>query len=191
MSFSMFSKSQIRSQIFAQGEKLSLEERLDQAGRALAHFKPWFLGQNFSSVGIYRDFSLEMPTRVFADYLKKFPISVAYPRLYGESLELVWMESNSPWVKNKYGIWEPHPHLEAIDLSQLDLLIMPAVAVDSQGRRLGRGKGYYDRLLQKQSFKTMALVYEFQKVEELPQDPWDQGVDWVLSEKGLSSFKNG
>ena len=61
----------------------------------------------------------------------------------------------------------------------------PAVAVDLRGNRLGRGKAWYDRLIQELNGRTTvaALAYEFQIVDEVPSDEWDQQVDYVITER--------
>ena len=70
-----------------------------------------------------------------------------------------------------YGITQPKKnYLRPIDLSNLELVIVPGVAFDKKGNRLGRGKGYYDRFLKKlpSNTPTIGLAFDFQIVEHLP-----------------------
>ncbi|RLF88523.1 5-formyltetrahydrofolate cyclo-ligase, partial [Thermococci archaeon] len=82
----------------------------------------------------------------------------------------------------KFNIMEPR---EAIDEEvNLDLIVVPGVAFDESGYRLGFGKGYYDRFLR--SFREttkLGLAYEFQVLEEVPRDEGDIPVDFIITEK--------
>ena len=66
------------------------------------------------------------------------------------------------------------------DLSQIDIALIPGLAFDQQGHRLGRGKGYYDRFLTAYTGKTLGVCFDFQKVAEVPVDIHDVGVDKVV-----------
>ena len=65
---------------------------------------------------------------------------------------------------------------------QVDLWILPAVACDTMGHRLGRGGGYYDRLLEGCVGKIICIVFDFQIVESLPFEPTDKNVDMIITE---------
>lgn len=68
-----------------------------------------------------------------------------------------------------------------------DLIIIPLVAFDSRGHRLGYGGGYYDRTLEalreKQDVTAVGIAYSAQKIEEVPINEFDQPVDWIITEK--------
>ena len=63
---------------------------------------------------------------------------------------------------------------------QIDVALIPGMAFDAQGHRLGRGKGYYDRLLKSVECKTLGVCFDFQKVEEVPVGEHDMPVDEVI-----------
>jgi 5-formyltetrahydrofolate cyclo-ligase len=95
---------------------------------------------------------------------------------------------------NRYGIPEPVDG-RPLRARQLDLLLMPLVGFDLAGRRLGMGGGYYDATLafmrHRRHWRKPRLVgvaYECQRVEALPDDPWDMPLDAVLTEKRLYRF---
>lgn len=97
-------------------------------------------------------------------------------------------------IKNKYGIDEPNrlTH-QKINPEHLDLLLIPLVAFDAQGNRLGQGAGFYDRYLahyQKTEKKptTIGIGYELQKIDHLPIDKWDIPLDFIVSEKHVYSI---
>lgn len=92
---------------------------------------------------------------------------------------------STPFIKNRFGIEEPDaPSTLAISPAQLDLMIIPLVAFDDQGTRLGRGAGYYDRTLalSKPSL-LMGVAYEFQRQPYLEPQAWDIPLDVIVTEK--------
>jgi 5-formyltetrahydrofolate cyclo-ligase len=84
---------------------------------------------------------------------------------------------------NGFGIAEPLASAPSIALDEVDLIIVPALAVDARGHRIGYGHGYYDRLLPKLSraFKV-AIAYDFQLLAETPDTPSDARVDCVVTD---------
>ena len=73
---------------------------------------------------------------------------------------------------------------------RLDLIIVPAVAFDRRGNRLGRGKGFYDRLLQKAKCPKIGIAYHFQLLDEIPAEPHDIPMDKIITEQGILSINN-
>ena len=106
-------------------------------------------------------------------------------------------EPGDPLVENRFGIAEPKVALGKATLSWgLDVVLMPLVAFDLQGNRLGMGKGYYDRTLKYLRHRRhwckprlIGVAYEFQKVDKLPFQPWDVPLDGVVTEQQLYMFK--
>lgn len=83
-----------------------------------------------------------------------------------------------------FGVWEPRPKARRpIRTSQLDLALVPGVAFDRKGRRLGHGLGYYDRFLARlpRSTTTVGLAYRFQVFDRLPTELHDHAVSTVLT----------
>lgn len=90
-----------------------------------------------------------------------------------------------------YGIWEPDPdRAETVDVSRLEVMIVPGVAFDSKGGRMGYGGGYYDRFLatlEKLPF-LVGVGFSIQVVEYVPLEPHDVLLDAVVSDKGFLHF---
>jgi 5-formyltetrahydrofolate cyclo-ligase len=91
-------------------------------------------------------------------------------------------------VANRYAILEPKLNCGQIcPLPELDILLMPLVAFDEQGNRLGMGGGYYDRTLakhyaeQREKPKLIGLAHDCQKVESLPIEAWDVPLQQILT----------
>jgi 5-formyltetrahydrofolate cyclo-ligase len=71
---------------------------------------------------------------------------------------------------------------DVTDPGCMEMIIVPAVAYDRSGNRVGRGKGYYDRLLARTSAFTVGVAYDFQLVDEIDTDEFDIPVDMVITE---------
>lgn len=84
-------------------------------------------------------------------------------------------------VTGKFGVREPAPHCAELALDQLDLVLVPGVAFDLLGGRLGRGRGFYDRLLVEASGVKCGVAYDFQLQEIIPTEPHDARVDFILT----------
>jgi 5-formyltetrahydrofolate cyclo-ligase len=112
------------------------------------------------------------------------------PRCQGELL--VWHRWSPPTpanlVQGRYGIWEPNPGLAQLQPNEIDLILVPAVACDHKGYRLGYGGGYYDRCLSQpewQTIPTIGIIFEFAYLPELPRQAWDIPLQAVCTEAGL------
>lgn len=80
-----------------------------------------------------------------------------------------------------FGVREPLAHCPSVPLKPLDLLLVPGVAFEAGGRRLGRGKGYYDRLLAGTGGCTLGVAFECQVVETLPLEPHDVVLNCIVT----------
>jgi len=85
----------------------------------------------------------------------------------------------------KFGIREPAENCPQIPTTQLDLVLVPAVAFDCRGNRIGRGKGFYDRLLADISSVKCGVVFNEQLVAEIPNEAHDVRVDWIATPSRL------
>ena len=88
-------------------------------------------------------------------------------------------------VPGKYGLMEPEPELPATPAGQIEnmLWLVPGVAFDTTGARLGRGKGIYDRLLSEFGGLSIGIFYECQKADKVPAGEHDKNLDMVVTEK--------
>jgi 5-formyltetrahydrofolate cyclo-ligase len=81
----------------------------------------------------------------------------------------------------KFGVREPGSNCLEIPLDRFDLVLVPGLAFDLSGNRLGRGKGFYDRLLAAASGVKSGVGYDFQVLEKIPVEPHDAGVDFIMT----------
>jgi 5-formyltetrahydrofolate cyclo-ligase len=80
-----------------------------------------------------------------------------------------------------FGIREPHSRCAPLASTRLDLILVPGVAFDLQGRRLGHGKGYYDQLLKGLGGTTCGVAFDQQIVGEVPVEPHDVRLNCILT----------
>ena len=105
------------------------------------------------------------------------------------------LSAEPSWYHNRFGIHE-HWSPRNVRAKRLDLLFIPLVAFDEAGYRLGMGGGFYDTSLaylrRRKVWRKPYLVgvgYEYQKVAQIPRDPWDVPLDAVITEKRLYRFR--
>lgn len=122
----------------------------------------------------------ELGTRGMIEALRTRGWQVGLPRVKGEAMEVVMFRGEQDLVAGRFGLLEPRGHV-LMDPSTIGLVILPAVAADLAGRRLGRGGGYYDRWLAGFSGEMVVVVFDEQVVERVPVAEHDVGVDWVLT----------
>jgi 5-formyltetrahydrofolate cyclo-ligase len=96
------------------------------------------------------------------------------------------LESLSELKPSTFGILEPGV-IREVDIEKIDLVLVPAVAVDKQGNRIGFGGGYYDKFLNQVKCPKVALVYDFQVVDEITPSPGDVPVDFIVTESEIIS----
>lgn len=105
---------------------------------------------------------------------------IVLPLVSGEDLLLKEYAPGS-LVRGFAGIEEPAASAPDVDPSEIGLAVIPGVAFDSACRRLGRGRGFYDRLLPKLGCPLAGVAFSWQMVEAVPSDPWDVPLDILVT----------
>ncbi|NNL18657.1 MAG: 5-formyltetrahydrofolate cyclo-ligase [Boseongicola sp.] len=125
---------------------------------------------------------------------KRVYLPVLHPFFHGR-LKFCQLRANTILQANRFGIPEPIARTECLrDSRRLDLVLVPLVAFDSQGYRLGMGGGYYDRSFAYRHSSSrvrpllIGLAYEFQLVDDLPHEAWDIRLDAVITERNIYRF---
>lgn len=96
------------------------------------------------------------------------------------------------FVKGPYGLRDLPKGYETISPEEIDLVLVPGVAGAADGTRLGMGAGYYDRYLAQVPYEKRVLVlWDFQVVEELPAEPFDQFMAAIVTDKEIIITKRG
>ncbi len=113
--------------------------------------------------------------------------TVAYPRVHDSWLELLQVDHPAALAAGRWKLREPaRDEKRLVAPGELDLVLIPGVAFTSDGCRLGRGGGYYDRLLATlgPAAHKLGVCYHVQLVEEIPTEPHDQRLHAVVTEQG-------
>lgn len=173
-------KEDIRNRVKAHKSLLTAMEKAHAAAKvfgALEQSAAFALAEN---VLLYHSLPDELSTREFLDRWagrKHFFL----PRVNGVDLEILPYD-RSRMAMGAFHIEEPQGD-ETADINEIELVVVPAVAYDRRGNRVGRGKGYYDRLLSKTKAAKVGVGYDFQLVnEEIQVEPHDVPVDMVITE---------
>lgn len=109
---------------------------------------------------------------------------VALPIVREQDLVLSEIRSFEGLIGGKFGILEPKI-VVPVEPGKIEAVIVPGVAFDEQGNRIGFGKGYYDRLLKRlgKNVQRIGLAYEFQVVPKIPAGEWDIPIHLIVTEK--------
>ena len=122
--------------------------------------------------------------------IKKLPLSELYlPKITSyRKAEMQFLSARSQLRANRFGIIEPQSP-RPVFANQLDAILLPLVAFDKFGNRLGMGAGFYDRALEKLIYQSstkpllIGLGYSFQEVKSMPAQPWDVPLDAILTDE--------
>ena len=136
---------------------------------------------NAETILMYYSLADEVNTHEAVDTLVRNGKTVLLPRVTdGENMEVCIYESRSDLAPGHYGIMEPTGKIYT-RYENIDVAVVPGMAFDAAGHRLGRGKGYYDRFLPKakRAYK-IGICFDFQKQETIPADGYDVTMDCVI-----------
>jgi 5-formyltetrahydrofolate cyclo-ligase len=151
--------------------------------RAL-EFSPYLTAR---AVILYSPIQSEVPTEKVRDDALASGKRVLYPQLSAaNSVAVAEIHSVTDLRKGRLGISEPTGSVHPLNRELEGVVVfVPGLIFDCSGNRLGRGIGWYDRLLKQLSNGAVfvALGYDFQIVDEVPTDTWDERVHYVITEK--------
>ncbi len=109
----------------------------------------------------------------------------AFPKVVHTKLSFYLMDAKSSWVKGAFGLYEPDPKTcQHIDMRLAEGVLVPGVAFDRSGNRLGRGRGYYDRALSLFPGHKIGVAYSVQlQHEEIPFEEHDVRLNYIATEE--------
>ena len=163
-------KIQLRKAVKAQVALLSKEQRATESRVVFRRIENSDIFKQSSNVMLFASLPDELPThRVIERWARAK--NVFLPRVKGDDLEIIKFEPGS-LKQGSFDILEPVGD-DIVDPSVLDLVIVPGVAFDRHGNRLGRGKGFYDRFLARTQAVTIAVCFDCQLVDYMPTEPHD------------------
>ncbi len=177
-------KAALRARVRAQLSQLTSAERA-AASRALCErLREQAIWQSARSVMLFAPMPRETDVWPLVEEALASGKTVALPRFSsrsGDYAAAVVRDPASDLRPGLLGIREPTERCEAIALNRLDLVLVPGVAFDARGRRLGRGKGYYDRLLSDVRGVRCGVAFDEQIVPEVPVGPRDALLNCVVT----------
>jgi 5-formyltetrahydrofolate cyclo-ligase len=146
--------------------------------------------RGLATVAAYLSIGREPSTRALVDGLVAQGVRVLLPVVEGDRLDWAAYSGPADLKAAALGMLEPAGRRLGLGaLSDADLVVVPALAADRAGNRLGRGRGYYDRALAAvPTSRRIAIVYASELVERVPAEPHDEPVAWALTPDGLSEL---
>ena len=173
-------KKELRSRIRSRKRAMT-EEEIQSRSQALCRL---FLAseayRNAKSVYGYLPYNQEVRTVPLLEQALRDGKRVAVPKVFGDEMKFIWMEDLTQVSKGYAGIPEPTADGPEAD-DDTALVLMPGLAFDREGHRIGYGGGFYDKFLSREpGHPTLALCYEFQMLPHVDTQEFDIPVDTVL-----------
>jgi len=188
-----FAKENLRKELLEMRRSMAFEEVFALSGKVQNRFIESEFYASAISFSLYSSFQNEVLTDEIFQKAVKAGKKVAYPRVIkGGKRHLAFFSVRDlkDLAIGSYDIPEPVEEGTAAEPATFDLVVVPGVAFDMRGGRLGYGKGYYDRALKDLGCPIIALAYEFQILkDDLPVEPHDVDVAAIVTEKRI--FKTG
>ena len=157
--------------------------------RAQQHFLRGFPPRRGMAIALYAAVAGEVPTARIREACLAAGARLYYPRVTGKGTLAFFPHRNGEgWEEGPYGIPEPRRRRGGrARAGGFDLVVVPGVAFDRNGRRLGHGFGYYDRFLGSLpgDVTRVGLAFAHQVVPEVPVDAWDVPVHALVTEEGV------
>lgn len=153
------------------------------------------LNKLLSDLSLTEDILAFRPMAAEADpFLGELPKACLFPRVDGIEMSCHRVRDSSEFISSKLGFMEPRPDAPEVPAASLKAVLVPGVAFDRRGTRLGFGKGHYDRFLKKVKRGTprIGVAYAFQvSSRELPREEWDEAMDWIVSDAFILNVESG
>jgi 5-formyltetrahydrofolate cyclo-ligase len=175
-------KAEIRKQIATLRPDFQTLEKMSVA--VIERFQTLEVFKSARAIGVYMPMTDEVDITPLFDCLEK---TFFIPAFDESSSNYRMARLTTELKKGRFGILEPAVPDFAGE-NDLDLILVPGVAFDRAGRRIGRGGGFYDRLLPQYRAVRAGICFDFQCLEAIPAEPHDVRMDWVATETQILKF---
>ena len=178
-------KNEIRRNVKNRKTLLNEDDRVEAARAVFDRLERLAAFMLADNVLMYNSLPDELSTR---EFLEKWSGRKHFflPRVNGVDLDILPYDRTHMHL-GAFRIEEPDGD-DTVDLDTIDMVVVPAVAYDRHGNRVGRGKGYYDRLLSRMKAVTVGVGYDFQLVDDIDVEPHDRRVGIVITPSGILRF---
>lgn len=183
----MLSKQELRKTVKLQRSKLSRKTLRDISDRIFKNLinHPWYLEARIIHCFASIEKNNEVETHKVLEQILSDGKTLVMSKIVSRTdLNHFKVDSLSSLVDNNMGIPEPESG-EFVEAQDLDLIIIPALACDRNGNRLGYGAGYYDRFLSRTSAKKLALCPHQFLIDSIPVEKHDQNLDAIITESDV------
>jgi 5-formyltetrahydrofolate cyclo-ligase len=181
-------KRRLRRTMSARRRAVSSEAAISAGRRVAAALLDAAEFEAAPRVALYADHAGELPTRPCFDAVLSAGKIPLLPRMGAERrLSFCRVERWGELRAGRYGVSEPPEGSPPVDLAAADLVLVPGLAFDSAGQRLGRGQGCYDATFPPGTGapRLFGLGFEWQLVESVPHASHDRGMDAIVTERGV------
>ncbi len=173
-------KKELRRAIMQRKRAMTQEEIQEKSAELASRFLASDAYRNARTLYGYMPYNQEVRTIPILEQALRDGKKVAVPKVYGDEMRFIYVTDLSVMEKSSFGIPEPVADGPVGDDPHA-LVLMPGLAFDSQGHRIGYGGGFYDKFLQQEpEHPTVALCYDFQMLPRLNTEEHDIPVDSVI-----------
>lgn len=178
-------KHTLRQAILAARKSLPSQDRCISAELAQRNLLDHPAYERASTLALYLAVRGETDTQLIAESCLEDGKKLLFPSVCGDRMVFRRIASLAELIPGPFGIPEPPSTAREMEASDVDMVVVPGVAFDTCGRRLGYGRGYYDRLLHpwEGEGRFFGLCYDFQVVEKIVDEPHDVLMDWVITDR--------
>lgn len=164
------------------------EIRKTESEALCGHVMRWTIYRQANVVAAYMPLYREADLSLLLKDILQQGKTLLLPRVEGETISLRSVGSMEELTPGAWGIMEPAANAPVVKPEKVDLLIVPLEGIDHSGMRLGKGGGYYDRLLKNAACPTLGAVLSWQWQENIPAQSWDIPLRWAADHKGIHLF---
>ena len=184
-------KKTLRKEILTKRNNIDVVEKEEKDRKILDGFYESKYYRESKNIFIYISYASEINTKEIINKALMDNKKIYVPRTEFKTrlMDAVEITSLDNLIESEYGILEPSAEEPHINPNEIDLIVVPGVAFDRNGGRMGYGAGFYDRYFKKISKDNMkkviklALAYDFQILEKIPMNEQDVPVNYIITEK--------
>jgi 5-formyltetrahydrofolate cyclo-ligase len=185
----MFDKKLIRKRIIELRDSMNLELKEEMDREIFNRLVSNDIFKKANIIFSFVSFGSEVDTRRFIEYALSVGKTICVPKVISmkEGMEIRELKEFGQLKTGFYGVQEPNDTCRIMDREEIDLILMPGVAFDRYGGRIGYGGGFYDRFLTNLTKKVdkIAVAYEIQIVNRIKTSEHDVNVDMIITEKEI------